>query len=264
MAIILNQGQLNMRANIHEGGEMPIYKIAVCDDEELALVQISEVIKTEFAKIGENIEINTFNKSELLLESNRTDSFDVIFLDIDMPGIDGIKAAGIIKKLNPKTMIIFVTGKDELVYKSFEVHPFGFIRKLKLREEISGIVADVKTELSRKDYSISFEIEGIYYRLYADEIVFIESKRNYIIIKTIDGAVYKYKDSINKKEIELSEHGFVRTHERYLVNLKYIFKINKNSVTVIQNYDIPVSRHRMSTLKESFLNYYGRIASGGI
>lgn len=243
---------------------MARYRIAVCDDEEYALVKITEVIKKTFAKIGENVEINAFEKSELLLEANRTDSFDMIFLDIDMPDIDGIEAAGIIKKLNPKALIIFVTSKDELVYKSFEVHPFGFIRKEKLREEISGIIADVKKELSRKDYMFSFKRDGIQYKLHADEIVGIESKGNYIIIKTTDGETYKYKDSINKKESELSEHGFVRTHERYLVNLKYIFKINKNSITVVQNYEIPVSRGRMNTLKESFLNYYGRVASGGI
>lgn len=238
--------------------------IAVCDNEEFALVQVAEVVKKEFAKIGVNAEINTFNEPESLLESNRTGCYDVIFLDIDMPDINGIEAARIIKKLNPKTLVIFVTGKDELVYKSFEVHPFGFIRKSKLREEISGIVADIKTELSRKDYRLSFKIEGICYRLYADEIACIESKGNYIIIKTTDGANYKYKDSINKKEIELSEYGFVRTHERYLVNLKYIFKINRNSVTVIQNYEIPVSRNRMNILKENFLNYYGGTVSGGI
>ncbi len=181
-----------------------------------------------------------------------------------MPDLDGIETARIIKNQNPKSLIIFVTGKDELVYKSFEVHPFGFIRKTKLKEEISKVVGDIIKELSRNDYMLNFKIEGIYYKLIIDEIVYIESKGNYIIINTTDGLVYKYKDSINKREIELSEQGFVRTHEKYLVNLKYIFKINKSSVTVIQNYDIPVSRSRMNALKEGFLSYYGRIGSGGI
>lgn len=240
------------------------YRIAICDDEELLLVQIAEVIKKEFAKIGVNAEINVFKEPKLLLESNRTVSYDVIFLDIDMPDIDGIEAAGTIKNLNHNALVIFVTSKDDLVYKSFEVHPFGFIRKFKLKEEISGVVVDVKKELSHNNYMLSFKIEGTYYKLHTDEIVCIESKGNYIIIKTTDGAVYKYKDSINKKESELSEHGFVRAHEKYLVNLKYIFKINKSSVTVTQNYDISISRNRMNTLKESFLNYYGRTVLGGI
>lgn len=238
------------------------YKIAVCDDEEFLLAQIAEVIKSEFTKIGRSGEISIFNDTKLLLESNRIGSFDVIFLDIDMPDIDGIEAAGIIKNMNPKSLIIFVTSKDELVYKSFEVHPFGFIRKVKLREEISRIVPDIKNELSRNNYMLSFKIEGIYYRLYTGEIVYIESKGNYIIIKTTDGAIYKYKDSINKKEDELSEHGFVRTHEKYLVNLKHMFKINKSSVTITHNYDIPVSRSRINRVKESFMNYYSRGVQG--
>ncbi|WP_312811996.1 LytTR family DNA-binding domain-containing protein [Sedimentibacter sp.] len=240
------------------------YFIAVCDDEEFALSQISGAVKKEFEKSGMNVDITVFNEPKLLLELNRTSSFDVIFLDIDMPKLDGIETARIIKKQNPESLIIFVTGKDELVYKSFEVHPFGFIRKLKLKEEISSIVEDIIKELSRNDYMLNFKIEGIHYKLLIDEIAYIESKGNYIIINTTDGLTYKYKDSINKKEMELSEHGFVRTHEKYLVNLKYIFKINKSSVTVIQNYNIPVSRSRMNALKEGFLNYYGRMGSGGI
>ncbi|WP_313346257.1 LytTR family DNA-binding domain-containing protein [Sedimentibacter sp.] len=240
------------------------YFVAVCDDEELALSHISQSIKREFEKSGMNVDITVFNEPKLLLELNRTSSFDVIFLDIDMPKLDGIETARIIKKQNPKSLIIFVTGKDELVYKSFEAHPFGFIRKLKLKEEISSIVEDIIKELSRNDYMLNFKIEGIHYKLLIDEIAYIESKGNYIIINTTDGLVYKYKDSINKREIELSEQGFVRAHEKYLVNLKYIFKINKSSVTVIQNYNIPVSRSRMNALKEGFLNYYGRMGSGGI
>ncbi len=240
------------------------YFIAVCDDEEFALSQISGAVKKEFEKSGMNVDITVFNEPKLLLELNRTSSFDVIFLDIDMPKLDGIETARIIKKQNPKSLIIFVTGKDELVYKSFEAHPFGFIRKTKLKEEISKVVGDIIKELSRNDYMLNFKIEGIYYKLIIDEIVYIESKGNYIIINTTDGLTYKYKDSINKKEIELSEQGFVRTHEKYLVNLKYIFKINKSSVTVIQNYDIPISRSRMNALKEGFLNYYGRVGLGGI
>lgn len=240
------------------------YLIAVCDDEELALTTISGAVKNEFAQSGVNVEIITFNEPKLLLESNRTSNFDVIFLDIDMPKLDGIETARIIKNQNPKSLIIFVTGKDELVYKSFEAHPFGFIRKLKLKDEISRVVEDVVKEQSRNEYMLNFKIEGIHYKLFADEIVYIKSRGNYIIINTTDGLAYKYKDSINKKEIELSEQGFVRAHEKYLVNLKYIFKINKSSVNVIQNYDIPVSRSRMNALKEGFLNYYGRIGSGGI
>ncbi len=109
------------------------YRIAVCDDDERILVQMAEVIKKEFAKAGEKAETSTFSVPKLLLDSNRTGSFDIIFLDIDMPDIDGIEAAGIIKKQNPNTLVIFVTSKDELVYKSFEVHPFGFIRKSRFR-----------------------------------------------------------------------------------------------------------------------------------
>jgi len=240
---------------------MSTYKIAVCDDEEDALSLISELVKREFAKLGENTEISAFTNSELLLESNREESFDVNFLDISMPSIDGIEVAGLIKRYNPETLIVFVTCMDDLVFKSYKVHPFGFIRKTKLIEEFPAVVLDIKKQLSYNEYSLCFKLEGTEYRLCTDEVVFIESKGNYIKIKTTDMADYRYKDSINKKEIELKEHGFVRTHERFLVNLKYISKINKKSVTMIQNYGIPVSRNRMKAVIESYYSYHGHYES---
>ena len=240
------------------------YFVAVCDDEELALSYISQSIKREFDKSGIIVDITAFNEPKMLLESNRTSNYEVIFLDIDMPDLDGIETARIIKNQNQKSMIIFITGKDELVYKSFEVHPFGFIRKSKLKEETPRVVTDIIKVLSRSDYVLNFKIEGMYYKLLTDEIVYIESKSNYIIINTTDGLIYKYKDSINRKEIELLDKGFVRIHEKYLVNLKYIFSINKKSITTTQKYEIPVSRSRMNPLRKDFLNYYGRIGSGVI
>lgn len=249
---------------INGGEKLNKYFIAVCDDEKVALFQITETIKKEFEKLGSRVDIAIFCEPKALLESNRKSNYEIIFLDIDMPDLNGIEIARIIKNQSPKSLIIFVTGKDELVYKSFEAHPFGFIRKVKLKDEISKVVIDIIKELSRSDCMINFKIDGIYYKLFIDEIAYIESKGNYIIINTTDGLAYKYKDSINKKEIELSGQGFVRTHEKYLVNFKYIFKINKMSITLVQNLDIPVSRRRMSMLKEGFLEYYGRIRLGGI
>ncbi len=120
------------------------------------------------------------------------------------------------------------------------------------------IINGIKEVLLKYEFIVHFKIENINYKLYLDDIVYIESKRNYIIIHTIDDVAYKYKDSINKKEDELSKYGFARFHESFLINLKYIKSINKNSVTVIQNFDIPVSRYRMQSVKESFLEYHSR------
>lgn len=232
------------------------YNIAVCDDYNHILIHISNILKTEFAKIGLNAEITAFDNPISLINSHKTNKYDVIFLDIEMPDMDGIEAGKIIKNLSSKALIIFLTSKDELVYKSFEAHPYSFIRKTYMDKEIPKIINDIKEELSKNEYMLKFKIENINYKLYLDDIIYIESKRNYIIIHTIDDAAYKYKDSINKKEDELSKYDFIRSHESFLINLKYIKHINKKTVTLILNLDIPVSRYRMISVKESFLEYH--------
>lgn len=245
---------------------MNSFEIAVCDDEEYTLCKVAEAVNKEFSKSGINVDITKFSNPKHLIDANRIKNYTAIFLDIGMDVIDGIEAAKIIKQLNPKTMIIFVTSIDDMIVDSYDVHPFYFISKSRFFDQISNIVADMKKEMFYRKYVMKLYIDGDLYKLFDEEIVYIESYGNYIIIKTIDGVNYKCKDSISKRETELSKHGFVRTHNKYLVNLKYICQINKkeNTVSVIQGYSIPVSRNRMKLLHKNFLEYYGgKYSMGG-
>ncbi len=142
------------------------YNIAVCDDYNPILIHISYILKTEFAKTGLNVEITAFDNPISLINSHKTNKYDVIFLDIEMPDMDGIVAGKIIKNLSSKALIIFLTSKDELVYKSFEAHPYSFIRKTYMDKEIPKIINDIKEELSKNEYMLKFKIENIDYKLY--------------------------------------------------------------------------------------------------
>ncbi|MDF2882003.1 MAG: hypothetical protein K0R54_2560 [Clostridiaceae bacterium] len=83
--------------------------------------------------------------------------------------------------------------------------------------------------------------------------VYIESNRNYITINTVNNKQYKYKDSINQKEYELKDYGFIRTHLGYLVNERYIQRINNNDVIIKNNQKIPISRSRIHFVQQKLI-----------
>ena len=232
---------------------MNYFNIGICDDEEIILEKISQLINDKFKEINCDYNINKFNDPKELIEYHSREYFDIVFLDIDMPKINGIEAAQNIKVKNPNTVIIFITGKDEFVFESFKVQPFRFIRKSKLAEEISEAIIEVNKLLEKNSYKIKIIIDKKTYEIDINSILYIESNRNYITINTVNDKQYKYKDSINQREHELEGYGFIRIHSGYLVNERYIQRLNKDNVIIKNNQKIPMSRSRIQYVQQKLI-----------
>lgn len=230
-------------------------RIGICDDEDIILDKISLLIQENFNLLNCDFETIKFNNANSLIKTHSEDNFDVVFLDIDMPVMNGLDAAQVIKTNNPNTVIIFITSKDELVYESFRVQPFRFIRKTKLTEEISEAIKETYKLLNNNSYKINVKIDNNVYEIGINSILYIESSRNYIIINTVSDKRYKYKDSINQKETELKDYGFIRTHLGYLVNLRYVQRLIGDSLLLKNNQKIPISRSRIQYVKQMLIEY---------
>lgn len=230
-------------------------RIGICDDEELQLDNIYNIVNDNFIKLDCDFEIIKFLNPKYFIETYYKENFDIVFLDIDMPEMGGIDVAQLINLKNSNTMIIFVTSKDDLVYESFKAQPFRFIRKSKLNEEISEAILAAYKQFNNSSYKINIKIENKDYSIDINNILYIESNRNYIIIKTTNHKEFKYRDSINKKEKDLESHGFIRTHFGYLVNQKYIYCVKGFSVILKDNIKIPVSRSRKQFVQQKLLEF---------
>ncbi len=234
---------------------MNYFNIGICDDEEIILDNISKLVRVIFQEMNCDTDISKFNNANDLINFHAKENLDIVFLDIDMPKLDGIAAAHNIKIRSSSTVIIFITSKDELVYESFKAQPFRFIRKSKLKEELTEAILEVIRFLDKKGYKIKANIDKKVYEIDINSILYIESYRNYIIINTVSGKQYKFKDSINKKEHELQHYGFIRTHLGYLVNEKYIQRVENNNVVTKDNQKIPISRTRIQYVQQKLIEY---------
>lgn len=229
-------------------------KVAFCDDEAKILEDLSVKIKSEFENLSCKIDLYTTENSIELLEYLKNYPVDILFLDIDMPTISGMEIAQTLLNSEIKTRLVFVTGQDALVYKSFKYHPFGFIRKTYFDEEISGVVKSLVEEMQKSSDTFLFKTNDGFNRIKLRDILYFESESNYINLHTKE-SVYKFRSTVSAIEKELSAKGFIRTHKGFLVNQEHIFSVKSENIVLSNNLVLPIGRTNRDVIKARIMRY---------
>lgn len=240
-----------------------LIKIAVCDDEILFLEQIRKRLKKAMEHYKYNCQIETFS-SALALQPVivQGQSFDIYFLDIDMPKLDGISLGKTIRQRESDTYIIFVSSKEGMVFETFGVRPFQFIRKGNLDKDFQTVMGALDRELKQEQKEKDFVLETgtVSYRFHVRKTVYIEAEGKYLNIYQTDDTFY-VRYQISALEEQLKEHNFLRIHKSYLVNPRYIYLLEPGWAVLEGGKRLPVSRHRYKEVQQEFLDYMHRQAS---
>lgn len=203
------------------------------------------------------------------IEFLQTDTADIIYLDIEMPQINGIEIAKIIKSTikNPPE-IVFATGFDQFAVTAFELNALDYILKPYSQERILASILrfrNLQKQLSQKNSTsehLKFPIwhnEKMILLNAETEISLIKSNQQRIIVYSEKG-VFEITTPLKDLEQKLSGHGFLRTHKSYIVNINKVMEIipwfNDTFILTLENCsqkDIPVSRHYIQAFKK-FVN----------
>ena len=212
-------------------------RIAVCDDESRITEEILRRINTRFS----GCEAAGFCSGSALLDSINETEYDVILLDIDMPEISGLDVAGRIQSKERRPLIIFVTGHDELVYDSLQLHPFGFVRKSHMDKELIKTLEDAILEISSRDKHFCFHSAAGDIRLNLKDILYFEADGNYIKVMTA-GDEYRFRETMQALENTLSGDGFVRVHKGFLVNQEAVKISNSDKCILTDDTEVPMGR----------------------
>lgn len=232
-------------------------RAVICEDELRALKTIKDNIEYGMEKLSVDCSVDAFSSPEELIRLVESgEKIDLFFLDIEMPGINGIDLSKRIRFFLPDSLIVFISNKEELVFQTFEVRPFRFIRKNHFKEEFPAMLRDIKRELSlEKGPVISIKEPGEkIISLQLDDIMYIEAMRKECIIhRKTDSIQCKYKFS-DFMEL-LKPYSFAQTHRSYIVNCKYIFRINSDNLLLDNEEVIPLGRTHRDAVKTGFMNY---------
>ncbi len=228
--------------------------IAICEDEPVVLHHITQVIQSEFQILNLPVTIQSYKKPELLaLQLKKGVLFNILFLDIDMPCLNGIELAKLANQMISKAFIVFISSKEEMVYQSFRVHPFRFIRKFEFNKEIHACITDIVDEFSEQinqEYLI-FSSQNALFRLNIHDIVYIESigKMLRIVMKEKELEV---RYVLSDMENQLKPYHFMRIHKSFLVNRTFIFSIETKEILLTNGISLPLSRYRAKETKQKF------------
>lgn len=229
-------------------------QIGICDDEEIFVNNLKEVLMKQMVDCKAEYEIYTYSNGEDLIRDNNKYKFDIVFLDIEMPVLNGMEVAEKLRDENSCITIIFVTNRDDLVFSSFKYRPFRFIRKQRLDNELEEAMREFLTLLDKDREYYSFNSNQSLIHVKIADIEYFESLKHCIFVHTKNDE-FRIKSTLAKLEEEFEIHGFIRVHSGFLVNYRFIYSIGKTDITLTSQKKIPISRHRLENVKRKLQMY---------
>lgn len=235
---------------------MCILNVAICDDDTVALNSIAGAINGLFEENGAKAVIETFSSADKLKARSEQTYFDLIFLDIEMPGTDGISFGTQLRLQDNSPDIIFVSSREDRVFDTFPLHPFGFVRKSKFLKDISSVVkAFIATKMNNVGSKIvSLPTRNGQVNAHIGNILYFEGNKVYQMMHLKSGgAPVELTTRMEKLEDDFMQYGFMRIHKGYIVNYQHISNITTTEITLSTGQNLPVSRRKTHSVKIQFL-----------
>lgn len=228
--------------------------IAIVDDS----IDYIRIIHTKVVDIMsemnyEHYEVHTFTDGMQLIESPI--KFDLLLLDIDMPTIDGFNLAEKISNniaVLDNATIIYISTYDNLVYESFKYSPLRFIRKNKINEELCEAIQAFFEKRQHSGYSLMFSTDLGKKSIQVNDIMYVEVNSHKLHIHEKDNLTIA-NGNLKDVEGQMHTYGFIKTHQSYLVNFRYINFINHREVLLDDGESIPLSRGRYEQVKKEYM-----------
>lgn len=234
-------------------GVMAMIKIAICDDEKIYIENLINDI-TEIYGDTSGFQFNQFSSGEDFISEFSRGQFDIIFMDIEMNEMDGLKTSEYTRSIDPNVILAFLTSYDKFVYLGYEVNAFRYILKYQPRPLYLKQIKDTIDEYNRKRNYIPVNYNGTLKQLMIDDIYYIEVYSREIVIHLLDKTVTT-KGKLKDFEQELSGLYFVKSDKSHLVNTANIDYIEKNKLLLKNGEQLFVSRKHYKDVVDIFIEY---------
>ena len=231
-------------------------KIAICDDEKIFINQVADIIDKFYNSL--DIISYEFSNGAELLRSFEQIGFDIVFLDIEMPELDGISIAEKLRELSETVYIVFLTGHIEYALDGYKVNALRYLTKPVSAVDISCVIDYVIKKMNNEKYLWVKSSDGEY-RIKHSDIIYIESQNQNVIIYTVSGN-YQTRKKLNDLENQLRSDGFFRIHRSYIVSLLKVIGINGRNVKVLGGTFIPISRSKETEFRAALTAFVDREA----
>ena len=216
-------------------------RFALCDDERAETAHLAALVREWAALRGVTARVTEYPGAESFLFALADEPADVLLLDIQMGGMDGVTLAKTVRAGNREMQIIFVTGYMEYIADGYDVEALHYLLKPVSGEKLFAILDRAAGKLTRNGRALLVSHGGESVRIPLYEIRYCEVWHNDVTIHTGAGMAYTVRKTLAEVEAELDD-GFFRTGRSYIVNLNYVRKTTKTGVHLSGGMVVPLSR----------------------
>ena len=232
--------------------------VGFCDDEMEVQQQFLHLLEQYRSGSSRKIGCKTFcSPLDLLAEVERGTRFDILFLDVLMPGQNGIHTAQEIRNLDSNVKIIFLTNSPEYAVQSYSVGAFYYqMKPLEARSLFRLMDSVLAVCREEKENSILLRCKSGITRVEIRNLEYCEILHRTLFIHLTDGSVLESVGSLDELCIQLQSYGcFLRVHRSFLINLSHVKSISFRAAVMSGGAQIPIPRGKYNDIKQAFLDY---------
>lgn len=225
-------------------------RIAICDDEPVSLKLLANILKEELIEGNIPYILEKFiSGCELLAQIEK---YDLVFLDIEMPQMDGIDVGLKIQKKNPNCRIIMASGREDRFKETYKITPLRFISKPFDKKEVQeAIQAYINQWIGMEKIEVFRERKS--YWVCQKDIQYIAAYRSSVEIY-VNNVLYRKDITLNRMEELLDSRCFFKVHKSYLVNLFWVTAYEDKNIW-IEKIKLPLSRRQQKCFEWAYVEF---------
>lgn len=239
-------------------------KIAVCDDESVFGYKLKSLLEGYLTQANELYEIDIFSSGKKFIELGPSIAkYHIVFLDINMEDMNGIETASKIREFLEDVYVVFVTAFINYTLEGYKVKAFRYLLKntVNFEDALHECMDSISKELNIKDEQKTLKfIEGEQ-TFSVKRLQYVESNLHKLTFHIIEKELIERTviETLNNIEHMINDGSFLRVHQSYLVNLRYVDHIEGYNLILTDNKALPIAKARFVCVKKRVYQYRGAI-----
>lgn len=233
--------------------------IAVVDDDGITLEYICKFVKDEFPL---EKKIVSYTSSTEFFQAMNHIQPHIVLLDIDMPDMNGFELAELVKCVNPNVIVIFISNLEHMVFDSFSVGVFYFVRKSFLEKDLKRAFQSYEDKFHMNEKQFYFKSADATHSIVIGDILYFEAIGHEITLYAVNQKQYRLKrEKENRIKIiseQLADDGFIRVHKSFLVNYYYIHLIKHTEVILKNGVSIQINPKKVTEIRKEYQKFLMR------
>lgn len=238
--------------------------IAIVDDEDYFREDLKELVQSYMIERGYSLQIDTFHSGEEFISLGiGVLKYNIVFLDINMDKVNGVSVAKKLRAINKGVFIVFVTVNVEYVFEGYELDITRYI--LKDNSNLESLIIECLDAIIQKiNYVIvkkMFRFNEIEKQISLDRLLYIESRLHKLEFHVMEERMklYTMYETLNVIEKQLENFDFIRIHQSYLVNKRYIVDVLRYKVILSNGDELIIPKVRYKEVRDAFIEYQGEV-----